>query len=133
MNNNDENKFMFRFQQFAKTAEYPARYYGNLTFATSNAIAADATVVDATPGPGEYQLADNTGATTITTITNAVGGAVYTLVGSGGINPATVANGGDFALAGGIDWQALASARLTVQAFDTGGGSFTFFEVSRSS
>lgn len=132
-NNNDATMALLKFQQFTKTVDMPARYTGTLTFATANTVAADATTVDASQGAGEYQLADNASATIITDITNATVGGVYTLIGSGGSNPATIeADNTNFLLAGAVDWSGLSGATLTVEAFEVAGSDFVFVEKSRS-
>ncbi|MFI1771002.1 hypothetical protein [Thalassobellus citreus] len=132
-NNNDGTGWLLKFQQFSKTALLPKRYYGTFTKATANVIAADAVTVDATPGSGEYQLVDNTGATIITDIINATTGGMYTLIGSGGTNPATIeASNANFLLAGAVDWDALSGATLTVEAVEVAGGDHVFVERSRT-
>lgn len=132
-NDNDATASMVKFQQFAKTRNMPGRYTGTFTLATVNTVSIDATTVDVTNGGGEYQLQDNTEATVITDIVNAVTGETYTLKGSGGDNPATIeASNANFVLAGGVDWQGLSGATLTVRAYDVGGGDHVFVEESRS-
>lgn len=132
-NDNDATVTMVKFQQFAKTRNVPARYNGTFTFATATTVAADATTVDVSNGQGEYQLTDNAAATVITDLTNATTGESYTLLGSGGSNPATIeASNANFVLAGAVDWQGLAGKSLTVKAYDAGGGDHVFIEVSRT-
>lgn len=132
-NNNDGTMNLVKFQQFAKSNLMPGRYTGNFTLATANVVAADATEVDATAGNGEYQLTDNAAATVISDITNATNNGKYTLLGSGGANPATIeANNANFVLVGGVDWQGLSGSRITFNAIDAGGGDHTFIEISRS-
>ena len=130
-NNNEATKDMMKFEQSAKSTCLPGRYYGTWTKAVANAVAADAVVIDVAAGSGEYQLADNALATTITDITNPVHNEVYTVKGSGGANPATIEAANVKFLIGAVDWQGLAGAMLTVKAFDNG-GSFVFIEQSRS-
>lgn len=132
-NNNDATMALLKFQQFTKSVDMPARYSGTFTYATANVVAADATAIDASNGSGEYQLADNTGATVISDITNAATGSVYTILGSGGTNPATIeASNTNFLLAGAVDWSGTAGATLTVEAIDAGGGDHVFVEKSRT-
>lgn len=133
-NDNDATASMIRFQQFAKTRSMPGRYTGTFTLATANTVNADATTVDVAAGHGEYQLQDNSGTTVITDLTNAVSGVTYTVLGSGGDNPATIeASNPNFVLAGGVDWQGLAGATITLQAFDAGSSDHVFIEKSRTS
>lgn len=132
-NNNDGTGYLVKFQQFAKTDVMPGRYTGTFTLDTATTVAADATTVDVGNGDGEYQLTDNTGATVITDLTNAVNNGKYTLLGSGGTNPATIeATNTNFVLIGGVDWQGLAGTTITFNAIDAGGGDHVFIEVSRS-
>ncbi|NQY31160.1 MAG: hypothetical protein HRT69_17050, partial [Flavobacteriaceae bacterium] len=108
-------------------------YSGTFTFDTANTIAADATAVDVVNGSGEYQLTDNALATALTDITNASHGGVYTLIGSGGTNPATIAaSAAVFNLKDGVDWQGLAGSRITFKAYKNGASSYIFNELSRS-
>ena len=131
-NDNDGTNLMFKFTQFAKSDVMPGRYTGTFTYATANAVAADSTTIDVENGTGEYQLEDNTGATVITDIINAVTGGIYTIIGSGGSNPATIeASNTNFLLAGAADWQGLSGATLTVKAYDVGGGDHMFVETDR--
>jgi|GEM_PF-138800 len=131
-NNNEGVMDLMRFQQFRRSKNLPGRYYGTFTFDEATVVVADETTVDVANGDGEYQLQDNTVATEITTLENAVHGGTYTLLGSGGTNPATITAAGDFILAGATDWQGLAGSRITLKAYDQGAGSFVFFEHSRS-
>ncbi|UOY07722.1 hypothetical protein L0P88_04025 [Muricauda sp. SCSIO 64092] len=132
-NDNDATVLMVKFQQFAKTRNMPGRYTGTFTLATVNNVAADSTTVDVTAGEGEYQLTDNSVATVITDLVNATTGNRYTLLGSGGTNPATIQNANaNFVLAGGVDWQALSGATITFEAIDAGSGDHVFVERSRS-
>lgn len=132
-NNNDATMGLIKFQQFTKTKDMPARYTGTFTYATANVVAADAVTVDVSAGHGEYQLTDNTVATVITDLTNATTGTIYTLLGSGGSNPATIeASNANFLLAGAVDWSGTAGATLTVEAIEVAGGDHVFVERSRS-
>lgn len=131
---NEANKNMIKFQQFRKAQVLPGRYSGTWTFDTATTVSADTTDIDVTNGQGEYQLTDNTGATVVSDISNATHGEKYTFIGSGGSNPATFeASNAIFVLAGAVDWSGVSGARLTLQAYEQSGGSFIFFEVSRSS
>ena len=132
-NNNDATMALLKFQQFTKSVNMPARYTGTFTYSTANTVAADATSVSVANGSGEYQLTDNTVATVITDITNATIGGVYTLIGSGGTNPADIeASNANFLLAGAVDWTGTSGATLTVEAFEVAGGDHVFVEKSRT-
>lgn len=130
--NNEAAKSMMKFQQFRPATVLPGRYYGNITCATANVVPVDAVNIDVSAGSGEYQLQDNAGPTALTGLSNVAHGGVYTLIGSGGANPATLAAGDPFFLLQGNDWQGLAGSRLTLKAFENGDGTFVFFEQSRS-
>ncbi len=131
--NNEALKDMMKFQQFRKSIVLPARYYGTFTFDEANLVPADVTAVDVVNGSGEYQLQDNALATEIVDLSNAVHQGTYTLIGSGGTNPATItAASANFILAGSTDWQGLAGSRITLKAYAQGAGEFVFIETSRS-
>ena len=130
--NNEGVKDTIRFQQFRRSSTLPGRYYGNFTFDEAEVVAADSVTPDVAAGSGEYQLQDNAAPTAITGLANAVHGGTYTLIGSGGTNPATITSGGNFILAGAADWQGLAGARITLKAYEQEPGTFVFFEHSRS-
>lgn len=130
--NNEGVKDLIKFQQFRRAKSLPGRYYGTFTFDEANLVPADATTPDVAAGSGEYQLQDNTVATAITGLANATHGGTYTLLGSGGTNPSTIAAGGNFILAGATDWQGLAGSRITLKAYEQDAGNFVFFEHSRS-
>lgn len=129
---NEGVKDLIKFQQFRKAKSLPGRYYGNFTFDEANLVPVDATAVDVANGSGEYQLQDNAAPTAILDLTNAAHEGTYTLLGSGGANPATIAAGGNFILAGAADWQGAAGARITLKAYEQAEGVFVFFEHSRS-
>jgi hypothetical protein len=123
---------VMRFEMSRPSDTPPGRYYGTFTFDTATVVAADATTVDVSNGSGEYQLTDNAAATEITALSNAVNGGKYTLIGSGGANPATLDEDGAFQLLDGASWQGIAGARITFMAFKNGASSFIFVEQSRS-
>lgn len=123
---------IMRFEMSRPSSVPPGRYTGTFTLDTATVVAADATAVDVSGGNGEYQLTDNTGATEITNLSNAVNGGKYTLIGSGGSNPATLDADGAFILLEDAAWQGIAGARITLMAFDHGANGFKFIEHSRS-
>jgi len=127
----DVNKTVFTFNSVVKGKDI-AIYKNTLTLSEPVAtVAADATSIDLSAGEGEYQLTDNAAATEITTATNAVDGMRFTVLGSGGTNPATI-TGNDFILSNGASWTGLANAKITFQAFKDGAASWKFIEISRS-
>lgn len=127
----DMNKSVFTFTSANKGPDI-AIYEGTLTLSSvADTVDADETTIDLTAGPGEYQLTDNTGATELTTCTDAVDGMVFTLLGSGGDNPASITDANDFVLKNGTSWSGIANARITFKAFKDGSSSWKFFELSR--
>lgn len=126
-------KTMLKMEGVGRT-KYPiGRYAGNHTLATPLAvIAQDDLTPSVDDGPGQYQLQDNTQATAITTLDDAQDGFIYTLLGSGGLFPSSIASGNDFILQGGVTWNAAAGTQISFRAIDIGGGSFNFIETSRT-
>ena len=125
------NKSTFTFTSSNKGPDV-AIYEGTVTLPSVAAtVDADATSVDLSNGEGEYQLTDNAAATEITTCSNAVDGMVFTLLGSGGDNPATIPAGNDFLLTEGTIWTGLANSKITFKAFKDGAATFKFIELSR--
>jgi hypothetical protein len=127
----DNNSTKFTFESTNKGPDV-AIYKGTKNVGSPTVVAADTTDVDVSNGPGEYQLTDNTGATQLTSLANAENNGVYTLIGSGGNNPATIATGGNFILADGTAWTGIAGATITFRAFKDGAATWKFIEQSRS-
>ncbi len=128
----DANKSVFTFTSSNKGPDI-AIYEGTLTLSAPVAtVAADATTVDLSSGEGEYQLTDNAAATELTSCTNATDGMIFTLLGSGGTNPASITDTNDFVLKSGASWSGIAGATITFKAFKDGASSWKFFELSRS-
>jgi hypothetical protein len=119
---------------FASTNKGPdiAIYDNTLTLTEATVVPADTMIVDVANGSGEYQLTDNTEATTITFLSNAVHGGVYTLLGSGGSFPSQLIVSSHFVLKDVVDWSGIAGSSLTLKAFSIGSGDFMFFEQSRT-
>jgi hypothetical protein len=125
-------KDLMKFEQSRKADLLPGRYYGTWQKASAFPVDADSATVDLDFGTGEYQLSDNTTALIITDLINSVNNHVYTLIGSGGSNPATIESSNTkFLLKGGVDWQGLSNSRITLKAFDNGSET-VFVEQSRS-
>lgn len=133
-NNDTKKDVMFTFTARQRSKFLPADYEGTLTLPAPLAvIAADETTPDVGAGSGQYQLTDNAAPLEITALTNPVHGLAYTLLGSGGDNPATItAGGGDFILVNGNTWTGDVGSQITVRAFKDGGASWKFIEISRS-
>lgn len=109
-----------------------AIYKGTNTYSTVELVDADVTAVDLTAGEGQYQLTDNTIATEIVGFTNAVDKMVFTLLGSGGVNPASITAAGVMALQAGASWSGVAGATITFRVFKDGAATFKYIEQSRT-
>ncbi len=105
---------------------------GNNTYGLNKAqTALTAADGDATPtvlGADALLIPANTGATAITQLDNAVALQRVTLVATSATNPSTIADGGNFALAGGSAWAPGVGDTITL--FTTNGTAWV--EVSRS-
>ncbi len=129
---NEMNKSTLTLTSKNKSAFRVANYQGTLTFSdVTDTVDADATSIDLAAGEGRYQLTDNTAVTVITTCTNATNGMVFTLIGSGGDEPATITKANDFVLASGATWTGLANAEITFKAFKSDSAAWKFIELSR--
>lgn len=128
----DKNNKTLTFKSAQKGPDV-ADYLGTITYAdVMGTVAADATTVNVAAGAGEYQLTDGTvAAVGITNLTSPVNGSVYTLLGSGGTYPSTIAAGGNFLLANGTGWTATSGGKITFQAFKDGASTYSFVELSR--
>lgn len=112
-----------------------AIYNGTVTLeSVTGTVAADATTIDLANGPGQYQLTDGTAsAAAITDCANATDRMLFTLLGSGGSNPSTIAAAATaFLLRNGATWTAIAGAQITFQAVKDGASSYKFVEISRA-
>lgn len=130
----ENNGNAFTAESIIKTNYLPAKYEGTITLEeVKSVVAAGVTTFSVANGEGEYQLTGDAGAETIATLTDAVHGGVYTLLGivSGAVAP-TVTSGNDFLLKDGATWTATGGSRLTVKAFKDGAASWKFVEQSRS-
>jgi hypothetical protein len=130
----DKNSTVFTLASAQKGPDV-AIYLGTITLDTvTDTVAADATSIDLTNGEGQYQLTDGTSsAAAITGCTNAVDKLTFTLLGSGGAFPSTIAAAATaFLLRNGTTWTALAGAQITFQCVKDGASSYKFVELSRS-
>lgn len=129
----DMNKSTLTLKSKLKSAFRAANYLGTVTYADITGTAsADDTTIDASNGPGRYQLVDgSTDSASLTTITGLADGDVVTLLGSGGSFPSTIVNSEDFILAFGTTWNAIAGTEITFKAFKDGPATFKFIELSR--
>jgi hypothetical protein len=130
----DKTKTTFTFKSALKCPYDIADYQGTVAFDTVRAtLAANAVSIDLTNGEGQYQLTTGTvSAVAINAATNAADGITFTLLGSGGTYPSTIATGGVFELSNGTSWSAIANATITFRAFKNGASSWKYIEVSRT-
>ena len=132
---NEKTGFTFTFESVQKTSYVPATYEGTITLqAPYVAPDFDLAVTDAN---GDiFQLPSSAVAATQIDIasTDREHGDIITILGGGGAEPATLANGaataGTVQLVGGVAWTALADASIDLQVFDDGTTLF-FREVAR--
>lgn len=133
--NNDARLWNLTFEPFAKSGFVPKIYEGEFLFAEPFEVAA-VDAVALTPANGlQYKLPAL--AVTAAIEFNAPTlehGKVVTLIGSGGVAPATLANGvsGDatVALASGTTWVAINKAVIHLKVFKAGATTY-LFELSR--
>jgi hypothetical protein len=122
------------FSQEIGTQFVPAFYYGELVFAnpTATDVTIDVTVANGT----HYKVAplETTAAISIASIDQPAG-KLITILGSGGGDPATLANGAStaatFILKDGTTWTALDNATITFRVFEDGSDTF-LIEESRT-
>lgn len=122
---NDSRMHMLVFEQFAKSGYVPGHYTGNLSFASPfTVVSTTAVALNATNGY-QYQLPSLAVTAAVTIATNTLNhGDIVTLLGGGGVAPATLVTGvanNSAVLAGGTTWVGLAGATITFKVFDAGG------------
>jgi len=116
-----------------RTRFWPATYEGTFTLETvTGTFTADDVTPSVANGTGRYALVDNTAPTEITGLDDAVHNGVYTLIGSGGSNAATIPTGNSFILKDGVTWTAITGSEITFKAIKSGASDYTFIELSRS-
>jgi hypothetical protein len=123
-NDNDARKAMMKFEQFAKSEWLPGHFTGSVDFSTPFAVAdAGAITVNSANG-AVYQLPAHAVTEDITfAAISADAGTVITLIGGGGVGPATLSTGvADKAaiLVDGTDWVALKGAIIHLEVFKAG-------------
>lgn len=132
---NDARKKMLTFEQYAKSGFLPGHYLGELSFTEPYEAATAAFDINETNGY-QYRIPalDVTAAISFTAL-DLEDGAIVTLIGSGGDDPATlssaVAGQATVILKAGSDWTALQNAVINLQVFDAGGTTY-LIEVSRA-
>ena len=135
--NNDGRFHMLKFEAFAKSAFLPGLYNGNLVLDAPAVVTDVAAIsVDAEGDGLQYKLP-------ALAVTDAIefdsivadDRSLVTLIGGGGVAPATlpqgVAGAATVVLAGGVTWTALDQSTITLQYVDAGGTVY-LIEQSRS-
>jgi hypothetical protein len=136
--NNDETSTMLSFTQYQRTDQLPFFYRGSLSFAEPFAVADENLNLTVANGTS-YQLpAFELGETLDVASLDHEHGAVVSIIGGGGADPATLSSGaavGDatvtVALKDGADWIALKNATISLEVFKDDGKTY-LIERSRS-
>ena len=132
---NDGRKHMLVFEQFAKTAFLPGHYTGEIPVSVPFTVALS-TALALSPANGYvYQLPSLAVTASIAIATTTlVHGDIVTLIGGGGVAPATLASGvtdKSALLKEGATWTGLAGATINLKVFKA--GAITLFEeISRT-
>jgi hypothetical protein len=131
---NDGRKHMLVFEQFAKTEWLPGHYTGPLPSVDPFTVVSS-TAVALSPANGyAYQLPSLAVTASIAINTNTLEhGDVFTLIGGGGVAPATLASGvtdKSALLVSGSVWTGLAGAVIHLKVFKAGAVTL-FTEISR--
>lgn len=132
---NDARKATLVFEQMAKSKFRPGHYTGAVSYAPAYAAAGVAFAINAANG-NYYQLPALTVTAAIApTAVDLEHGQIVTLIGGGGVAPATLTQGtagaAEVLLTNGSTWQGLANAVINLQVFIAGDESVYLIEVSR--
>lgn len=110
---------VFKFQN--SSFKQPYKYVGAIPGTTAQVVAADAVNLAMVAGKYQYQLTDNAGATVFVStsgITSARYGDTIEVLGSGGVNPATIADNAVFILIDGATWTGNTGSRISFRIQD---------------
>jgi hypothetical protein len=125
------------FEPFAKSGFVPKEYDGAVVFAEPTEVD-DVTALELTEANGlQYAIPalDVTAAIAVDGAVTLAHGKIVTLIGNGGANPATLANGvaGSVTtvLNGGTTWTALQNSVINLQVFKAGATTY-LIELSRA-
>lgn len=129
----DGNQHSFSFEQIQKTRFVPGFYNGNIPFSAPNATSVSIAFVAANASQQYKVEALAVTAPIVVTSIDLVHGDIVTLIGSGGVDPATMTTG---SLTGAealltAQWVALENATITLEVFDDGSG-LTLVETART-
>lgn len=132
--NNEARKKMLVFEQSTGTKYFPGHYTGAEIFSEPYAAASGVFAINATNG-NYYQLPSLAVTDAIEpSAVDLVHGQVITLIGGGGVAPATLTQGtagaAEVILVAGTTWTGLQGAVIHLQVFDAGGDTY-LVELSR--
>lgn len=131
----DARKWKLSFEAFVSTGYVPGHYTGTLSFANPFTVVST-TAIDLNPTSGYVYQLPSLAVTALVTITanTLVHGDIVTLIGGGGVAPATLATGvtdKKALLVNGTTWVGLAGATINLKVFNN--GAITLFEeISRT-
>jgi hypothetical protein len=127
---NDANKNELTFEQISKGDDI-AIYSGSITLEEPVAVVATGATAVPYSADGQYQL--TAGAASIASVTGGVHGSAITLLGVSGVAPtiAKATEGSEFVLKSGKTFVASDGSQITFKAFDDGGITLKWIEVSR--
>lgn len=132
---NDSREHMLTFEQFAKSGYVPGHYTGSLSFADPFAVVSTVAVALSPANGYVYQLPSLAVTASIAVATSTLAhGDMFTLIGGGGVAPATLATGvadKSAVLVSGSTWTGLAGATINLKVFVAGGVTL-FIEQSRT-
>jgi len=109
-------------------------YEGPILLEEPEAIPANATTFALTES-FQYQLSNNTSATTLTDISGVTddhAGRIIELIGGGVSFPTTIEPSEKFFLRNGVPWIGTQGSKITFQIVKTGATAYVFFEINRS-
>lgn len=122
---NDSREHTLKFEQAAKSGFVPGHYTGTLSFGAPFVVASSTAVPLATANGYQYQLPSLAVTASIAFATVTLNhGDVVTLIGGGGVAPATLATGvadKSALLVNGTTWVGLAGAVINLKVFKAGG------------
>lgn len=127
----DANSNEFTFQQITKGLDI-AMYGGTIALAEPKDVLDAAATEVSLIGEGEYQLTGHTASVAIATVTGAVHGLVFTLLGVTSGTAPTVPASDTFILKDGATWNATGGSQITFKAYKSGASAFVFIEQSRA-
>jgi len=132
---NDSRMHTLVFEQFAKSGYVPGHYTGSLSFGSPFNVVSSTAVAFSPANGFVYQLPSLAVTASIAVATSTLAhGDIVTLIGGGGVAPATLASGvtdKSALLISGTTWVGLAGATINLKVFIAGGITL-FQEISRT-